>query len=452
MKTLLVTVSEVGTIKNLLLGTFWAALNKDRNFRVVFLTPQGKFIALRESFGDENVFFEDMSQVTPGRRERISAYIARNSLPTGTTTMNQMRKYYDYGGIISLLLKRLLWRIGSPVFLQRLIRAGELSFKPNLEIKRIFDAHQPDLVFSTVAVNADMDVPVLREARRRGIKTVGMVRGWDNFTTHGFLRVVPDRLLLQNKFLKEAGVRYQALDPAYLEVVGFPQNDWYFHKDLLEPRNVFLQRFNIDPRKRVILYGAMGDYLFPKEGEIAEIFEELVELGKLPQDLVMIFRAHPAFFSPLEKMKHMKHVVTDRTAEVRLGNLDPETNGQEIQRLIGSIAHSEMVITSGSTVALDAVALGKPAIAVAFEKTPTNYWLSARRFRHHYTHYEAVMATGGVAEANSKEELASAINRYLERPEADFEGRKKLREEFLEPYEGDSGGRVAEWIKDTLKM
>jgi hypothetical protein len=453
MKHIFITVSEASVTRNLLRGTFWKYFGSGADFLTVLLVPINKKNEYEKEFGGKNVIVEGFPNYHQSVAEKLTALLARNALKTGTTTMNQMRQFVDGGGRGGLLLKRFLWHVfGDSSILRQIVRIFELQYPPTAEIRRLFNLYRPSLIFSTITIHAEMDVPILREAKRRRIPTVGMLRGWDNFTTHGFLRIVPDKMLLQNQYLKEMGIKHQGLKEDMMEVVGFPQNDWYFRKDLVEPRAKFLARLGVDSKKRIILYGAMGDYLFPMEGEIAESFEELVESGKIPRDLIMIFRAHPAFPSPLEKMKNLRYVIPDRKAIYREAGKfqDWEMGEQEMAYLINSIVHSEMVITSGSTMALDAVALGKPAISVAFEKTPMPYWLSSRRFRHHYTHYQDMMATGGVRQADSPEDLAYAIKEYLEDPSRDELGRRNLREKFLEPYDGHSGERIAKILVKML--
>lgn len=451
-KTVFITVPEASSTRNLLRGTFWRTWRAQKDIRTVLIVSPEKADSYRREFGGDGVVIESL-YIAPSTTERAFAFVARNMLPTGTTTFNQMRQYVDHGGIIGLIAKRILWRIGRHAkILQRLLHFFELRRKPDVRVSQLFDQYRPIMLFSTVAIHAEIDMPILREAKRRGVKTVGMLRGWDNLTTHGVLRIVPDLFLLQNQYLKNMGLKYHFLDPAAIKVVGFPQNDWYFRKDLIESRETFLGRLGIDPQKRVILYGAMGDFLFPREGELAEVFEELAESKKIPSDLIFIFRAHPAFISPLERMKNLKHVVPDRNARYDSTRVeDWEMGDREMAYLMNSIVHSEMTITSGSTMALDAIALGKPAISAAFEKTPIQYWISARRFRRHYDHYEALMATGGVATADNAEKLAQTINMYLADPDMDKAGREMAKNLFLEPMEGRSGVLIAEILSDYLK-
>lgn len=450
MKTIFITVAEPSATRNLLRGKFWEAFRAGLNARVVLVTAPDRLELYRREFADTHVCVEALPRPPRTHLGALTAFVARNTLRTGTVMLNQMRgPRASLKGYVAFCVKRLLWNIGGHSrLLQRAVRSLDLRISPSDAVRALFDHYHPDGLFSTVAINENIDIPMLREAKRRGISTIGMYRGWDNFTSHGFMRMAPDRILLQDQYLFHTGVAMQHLNPMQLEVVGFPSNDWYFQHDLILPRDVFFRTLGIDPRRRMILYGAMGDGLFPHEGEIAEVFEEMAETHMIPEDCVMVFRAHPAFPSPLERIKGMRYVVPDRNVITLGGQVHRwEMGEKEVAHLINSIVHSEMMVTAGSTMALDALVLGKPAISVAFEKTRAPFWWSAGRFWDHFTHFEDMMATGGVSRADTAEAFAAAINAYLKDPSRDQEGRARCAAEFFEPNDGHVGERIAERVR-----
>lgn len=451
MKTVLITVAEPGVTAALLRGSFWQALRAGPPLRIVVVTQPDRVAAYASEFGGESVAVEGL-HVRPGTAARAVSFVAENTLRTGTVTFNHWRQYAYAGGRLSLFVKRALWRFGgSSRRLQALVRFFSLHVPPDAAVRRLFERYRPDVVFSTIMINQGIDVPVLREARRRKISSIGMLRGWDNLTSHGFLEALPERLLLQNRYLENKAVALQHIPVGRIAVVGFPLNDWYHRRDLIVPRETFLRSLGIDPKKRLILYGAMGEYLFRHEEDIPAALSLAIEQGRLPRDCVILFRAHPRYASSEDNIRRLPHVVWDRSATY-LGSRERswEMGEAEIAKLMNSIAYSEMVVTAGSTMALDAIAFGKPAISVAFETTPCPYWFSARRFRDHYTHFEDLMATGGVRSANSPEELVAAIQTYLNNPAADAAGRERARELFLAPDDGQCGERIAAEIKSLL--
>lgn len=452
MKTLFITVPESSVANNLLRGSFWKHLNANRDFRAVLIVPPIKSDSYQKEFGREDILVESLGPYRISFRDKLLAFLARNALKTKMVKFVQYRQYQNDGYYLLLIIKRLIWYVfGHSRLFQFLIRRAELTLRPNPAVKRLFDFYNPTAVFTTITNYAEIDIPVLREAKRRGITTIGMVRGWDAFVAHGVLRVVPDLMLLQNLYLYDTGMKYQFLSSSILKVIGFPLFDWYFtRKDLLEPREQFLRQLGIEPQKRVVLFGAMENYWYPRDAEIAEIFDELVEKGKLPQDLVMLFRPYPGYVNPMERVKNFRHVVPDWEV-FTLGHADDlEIREKQIAHLMNSIFHSEVVVSVASTIAIDGVVFDKPAIAAIFEKTQRRFWESIRRFADHCTHFQDVMATGGVKKVEGSNEFAEAVKVYLDDPRTDEDKRSLLKKLFIEPYDGKVGERIAREIRKLM--
>jgi hypothetical protein len=451
MKTLFILIPDALATKNYLRSQFWVELQKKHELRTIILCSAEKADEYRKEFGNDRVLVEVVDSVAHGRWEGVISFIARNALRTGHMRIHQMRNYIDFGGLPMLLLKSFLWLVlGRSSLLHRLIRKLDLHIPPAPRVKELFDTYTPNLVFSSSILNGSLDVAFLREAQRRGIHTIGIPRGWDNYTSKGILRVIPDTLLAMDTYLVEMGREYQSLHKE-TRVVGFPGMDQYVDRRLIQPRESFLSSIGVDPTKRMILFCALGDYSVPSEWEIAEAFNTLVATGKLPSDLVMVYRAHPSFESHTEELARLPHVVHNRKAEYKEGDVSTwEMGKSDIAYYMNSIAHSEMVITTGSTAGIDAIAMNKPVISAAFENRPINYWLSARRFRKHFTHYIHLVETGGVATADSPAEMALRITEYLENPQKDAEGRAHAKARFLSPLDGGAGGRIAKEVLALL--
>ncbi|QQG45468.1 MAG: CDP-glycerol glycerophosphotransferase family protein [Candidatus Sungiibacteriota bacterium] len=453
-KTIFITVGEASVAHHLLRGEFWRKLLAGRNFRIVLIVPPSKAEEYRKEFSGDNILVEALPSIPFSTLERLMLFLALNALRTSTVTLNQMRKYLTTQGLmrhIAFFLKRGLWFfLGRSRIFQKFLRTAETFLPPHPSVGQLFERYHPSLVFSTVAMFAQMDVPILREARRRMVQTIGITRGWDNFTNSGVMRVVPDILLVHSRFAGKTAQKYQFIPDQRTIRVGFPRNDWFLRKDLIDSRQDFLARLGIDPKKRVIFFGAMEYFWFPRDGEIARIFNNLVESGKLPQDLIMLFRPYPGSTGSMERIEGLRYVVPDISSFTKSAADVWEMREKETAHLMNSIFHSEMVVTVASTLGIDGIVLDKPAISVGFEAGPAPYWFSAGRFLDHWSHWQALLETGGFRRADTAEEFANAIRSYLKNPHLDFEGRERVREQFLEPYDGRVGERIARILLKKL--
>lgn len=445
MKTIFIT-ARVPIIARYILRTgLLELLAKEEGIRVVILVSQQHQEAYEKEFG-EIAIIVGIPPISHSFFGRLLLFCSHIGLDISTNTLIRMRERHREGrsALITRTKGFFTRLIHNSHLFKKIVRRFELFISSSPELVRAFDTYRPSLIFATALMDDVFDITVLREAKRRGIMTVAMARNWDNFVTFGFTLLLPDWLLAQNEFIRETAVQFQGMPEKQIRIIGFPLFDWYRRKELLQSREEFCRELGIDPRKKIIFYGAMGDFLFKHEGEIADVFEELMEQGKIREPSVMIFRAHPAFMSPLEKMKTMRHVIPDKSRAERWSVGDPHSDFWDLKHFINSLYHSDIVVTSASTVGMEGVAFDKPTISVAFEKTKTPYWLSAIRFRDHFYHWEELMKCDGVQKADSPEEFAGAINAYFENPRLNADGRERARRKFVYPYDGKATERLAQ--------
>jgi len=509
MKTLFITVSESSVANNLLRGDFFRLLRGANDLRVILIAPESAVAAYAQEFGRERVFVLSMPSARRGLREKINNFLARNVLRTRMVHLLQMRQFLDDKKRFSYALKRALATVfGRSRVFQTIVRMHERTLPMDSRIRALFSEYKPDLVFATVANYINMDVPLLREAQKRGIATIGMMRGWDAFPAHGFLRVIPDIMLLQNEYMRTTGRRYQfipearmrvigtpafdwhfrkdllksreefckdiGIDPAKkiillqneymrttgrryqfipearMRVIGTPAFDWHFRKDLLKSREEFCKDIGIDPAKKIILFGAMEYYWYPRDADIARIFDDVVASEKISKDAVMLFRPHPGYEGPIERVKALLHVIPDMASFTRVQGDNVQMREKQMSHFLNSLFHSSIVVSVASTIALDGIGFGKPAISIAFEEAPHPYWESIGRFHTHDTHFMDAFKTGAIARVYSREEFARCINRYLSNPDEDGSARDLLRRGFLEPYDGKTGERIYKEITRAL--
>ena len=100
--------------------------------------------------------------------------------------------------------------------------------------------YNPALIFSADVFN-DNDVYLLATAKAQNIKTVGMIRSWDNFNTKGVFRVKPDKLIVHNEILKNQAIKWNGLSESDIFISGVPQYDRYINNKRMD-REVFLKK------------------------------------------------------------------------------------------------------------------------------------------------------------------------------------------------------------------
>lgn len=453
MKTIFINIGEDIVFRNIFTKNFWDKFLSDLNVRVVVLVQKDKkdFFSSRLPSG---LIIEEYKRSAPTKFESFFNSLARSGIQSHTNLWSKMRSYKrgDSSFADTLLKRFLAATLGHFNWYKRFLRIMLLRVNSDQNLKNIFDKYNPDMLFATSLSNYDFDVPIAREAKRRGIYIVGMGRSWDNFSSHGLLRVVPNEFLLQNDFLVDMAEKYQAICKSKIpmKVVGLPHYDVVGNlESILEPRERFLSRIGLNSNEKYIIYGAMGTFLFIHEAELPNVFESMIEKGEINCKKIL-YRAHPKFKITAPDLPY-KNIIFDTSGEYVIGAKDGLDDNAY---LINSIYHSEIMITGASTMAQDASFLDKPFICVAFngetKEEDVDFYESVGRFYDLYTHFEDLVKTGNAKIAYSRRQLADYVNLYLENKELDKEGRKAITNRFGYKLDGKSAERIANHLKETI--
>jgi CDP-glycerol glycerophosphotransferase (TagB/SpsB family) len=116
----------------------------------------------------------------------------------------------------------------------------------------------------------------------------------------------------------------------------------------------------------------------------------------------------------------------------------------ENQEFVNSVFHADLVINLASTITIDAALCDRPVISVAYDPDPDGpYQKWIDRYHTEYEHYQTALQCGAVRLARSHEELMTLIETYLQHPELDREGRRKLVNLWCGNNDGRSAARLA---------
>ncbi|MCL4732610.1 CDP-glycerol glycerophosphotransferase family protein [Patescibacteria group bacterium] len=392
--------------------------------------------------------------------EFFAYHLAWNSLPSYSAYVKRKDLYLKHKKKFRYSLELLAGFLGRFRLWRHFLRSVYYHW-PDAYCKDLFDRYKPDLLFAPNMFSPE-DCRLLRYAKKHGITTVTTMKSWDVPTTRGFTRVIADRILVFNEINKQQTIDIGDYPEEKIRVMGFPQFDYYVRPELRVPREDFFKNIGADPSKPLILFAIPGDFKLPTINDILIALDNAIESGKIPRDIQVLARFHPKYRSPAETLKNLRHFIMDRpgtyfTDKVELSTDAPMSQtfqwvftNKDIVHLVNSLLYSDIVINVESTITLDANAFNKPVIMIGYDgDQKLDYWHSVRR-NYDREHFKAVLESGGVAYVQSHDELINAILRYLKEPEADKEGRRRLKERLLYKVDGRSSHRVVQYILEML--
>ncbi len=459
-KTIFITASRGFIVRNILRSGILNLLKQD-GFRIVvfFNSAAGEIPqSLRDEFEDSQVALENVR--CPARKRghvrfaRITAFLIPSRSTwyfsqIGSSANLNRAPYWKY---VELFISNLVGRIG---ILKTVMRAVEQYLFTYKQYGKYFDRYNPALVFSTSVVSGSLDIDMMKEAKRRGIKTVSMPKGWDN-VTRVLYRFEPDRLIVQNELMKDAVVPAQRIKREKVIVAGFPQFDWYRRPEILRSREEYLSSLGLDPRRKLIFFGSEGRWA-PHDDVIAALLVQWIKENATSVPCSLLIRPH---FSDVKNKRFEKfaetsaHVVVDRNFTVSDFFGDNWNPGvEETKRFTNLLYHSDILVTTASTLSLDAACFDTPLINIAFgvlyhPKTGKDI----SRILYDQTHFDWVRDTNAIDMVESREEFLVILNNYLLHPQTKSKERKLLIERLCYRVDGHSSKRIADVIKSLLRQ
>lgn len=437
-KTFFITCSDGQSIRNWLFGDFYQFAKNNSDLTLVAFVPPDR---LKDSkiFEHERCRVETVNLDLNWKPKKIFRIACFGCVPTYTIWSRNNFSYFNGGSLPNLILKQFFWALGHLRFWRAFMRWIEFYiFQDDKVWEPFFEKYQPDAVFAAGILN-DEDITLLKQAKRRGIPSVGMMKSWDNFTSKGFLRVSPDMLFVQNPTMVEEAIKFNNFPRERIKITGFPQWDHYLDPSWRMPREEFARKFSIDPNKKWITYFAggliTGLFNIPDKGEHVLMLKQAIEEGKLNDSTVLI-RAHPG---------HQDLMAQETKVFPVLDFAKGWTFDQEDMRFLANLVrYSDVTINLGSTMSLEAAIFDKPTVLIAFnqmvgKKVP--WHLSLARALDSSLHFVYVMKTGGNWRVNNEKEFIGAVRAYLDNPSLHRDGRKRILKELVGPADGKAGRR-----------
>jgi len=416
MKTIFITSFHSLISRNILQTKLLFLLGKDN--KIILLVPDYKKEYFERNFSGTNITIEGID-IQPSRKEVFFRQFALALSSTKTLNIKKRVKFFEDKKIFHFLAAILpSFTIGRFQIFLKFFRLLDFVFVNYKKFEKLFDKYKPDLVFAT-DVMLESDVALLQSAKKRKIQTVAMIRSWDNLTSKGILRIFPDKLIVHNDLSKQEAIKYNNFPKNKISVIGIPHYDKYA-SGAINTKQEFFNRFNFDQNKKLILMAPVGNRYITNNNTDKFVVETLSEL-----DVNILVRIPPGDFSNFDCFKTRGARVAFDYSGIHIwkgGRKTNEISREDDERLIDSLCFSDVVAAHLATMCIDAAFFNRPIIIIGFDPQKREYLSSIKRY-FDYNHLKAIIKSGGVRIANSKEELLDLVNKYLKNPETDQKGR-----------------------------
>ncbi|MEK7192753.1 MAG: CDP-glycerol glycerophosphotransferase family protein [Patescibacteria group bacterium] len=369
--------------------------------------------------------------------------LSRSMLDTETTRLRAKTKLIREKKHLYYTTAVFLFWLGHFKAVRSFLRTADQQFNSRRHIQKIFKEVRPDMIFST-DTQLEQDVVFIEEAKARNISVFGKVRSWDNLSQWGFLRSLPDKLIVQSEELKREAILWHDMPEKDIAVTGVPHYDKYIDP-VLKKKGDLLKEFDLDETKPLIFYAPLADFRIPNNDADQYILEILSAL-----DANIWVRFPPNDDVTIGDFKPPKNMIFDRPGkETGSGRaIDRDMAEEDDEKLRTVLSLCDVVVCGPSSIAIDAAVFDKPIIMVNFSKTERTYWDGVVEYD--FTHISKLLSVGGVRVVKSKNDLILWIEKYLKDPSLDKEGRERLRTLECYKIDGQSSQRTVNFLLSEM--
>ena len=424
---------------------------------IVLLTPMARDAAFVREFDRPSVRIIDQPPHVPsGLEARLLSLVQASFLSRGRTESVRIRLMEARAnGIIRWLgLKALIGRLliapwsgsGSPYALSD-------RWVSHPEMDRLFDEYRPVLVVCANPGLVFSEVPLMRTARRRGVRSMVIDASWDNFTNKLLPVRQADRLVVWNDIMKAQAVTLHGYRPEAVRVAGAPQFDVHFKPQVRATRKEFCRRIGADPSRKLIVVTTTPQSLYGHHDHVLRVLDAAIAEGPL-RDAQVLVRLHPRDeVEAYREFAGRPHIIVEkpfRDSVTVADGLAIDVMPEHQRHLGDTLCHADVVVNVASTITIEACIFDTPVVNVGFDGPDDSPFARSARRYYQFTHYVNITNRHAVRVAGSPAEMVEAVARYLGDPSLDAEGRRQVVIDQCQFTDGRSAGRVADCVLDEL--
>jgi len=432
-------------------GVLARVLDEVRDLRVALVSPLAADPAFTSEFAHPRVAFEPLRPHVPaGLEARLLALVQARYLEARTTDTIRIKLAAGHAGTALRFrrAKAIVGRALSPRSDSGRWYDVSDRLVADPEAERLFDRHRPTLVAVSTPGLIFAEIPILRTARRRGVRAMAVDLSWDNLTNKLFPIRRIDRLAVWNGTMKREAQALHGYDADEIDVVGPPQFDRYFNGEKRSSRVEFCRRAGLDPARRLLTLTTIPAEAYPRHGVVIDRLLDAIRGGVLAAPCDLLVRVHPRDdLRAYDRYAGAPHVVVEKPFRESARSGDGhsvDVTAENTRHLADTLYHSDVVLNVASTIAIEASIFDTPVVNIAFDEDAAEarpFLTSPLRY-YSYTHYQQIVRAGAVRIAKSADEMIDLVNAYLADPSKDAAGRRRVVVEQCEFTDGRSAERL----------
>ncbi|AVR43821.1 UDP-glycosyltransferase [Christiangramia fulva] len=323
------------------------------------------------------------------------------------------------------------------------------------ECKKVLEREKPDLVFCANQRPVNAIAPVTA-AQDLGITTTCFIFSWDNLPKATKV-IDSDYYFVWGDYMKkELLAYYPYIQEEQVKITGTPQFEIHYKDEVLIPRQIFCEKYNLDPEKDYLCFSGDDITTSPHdEVFLRDVAEAVRGLNEKGEKTGIIFRRCPVDLSGRydEVLSDYQQEITSIDPQWSSGNNSWDTVMPTREDMIlqtNIIEHSFMVINIASSMVFDFAARNKPCAYINYIPKIDELKKDVREI-YDYVHFRSMKNKREVYWIDSKADIIEAIKRAekCETKEVLKNSRSWFNIINLNPFDKASD-RISEKIKSLV--
>ena len=392
-----------------------------------FAPERGKFNGWRSiawlvrALGDLARYTHPRYEGAPALRKRIrKTVMARLEKPS---------QFEPFARSLALRVARRLVGTTDAELSERVISATarlESAIPTSRRIDRYIRKLRPDVVLvSPVVKLGSNQIDYLKSARRLRIPAAACVASWDNLTSKGLLRFVPDRVFVWNEIQRREAIELHGMPAARVIATGAQLFDRWFDRRPSCSRSDFVRKLGLDLAQPYVVFLGSSPIVGQRSREVRFVTRWIEELRTSGDErlrrLGIVIRPHPVGTQWDDvDLSHLENVVIWPRRSRR--PVTPEEHAD----FFDSLAHSGAVIGINTTAMIEAAIVGKNVLTI----------LEPRFAQESTLHFHYLLEENGgfLHVASSLAEHLTQLVRVLEEGDQQAQRRTEFIESFVRPH------------------
>ena len=246
----------------------------------------------------------------------------------------------------------ILSRVGLALPLALILRGLLRAIAPCVVPKNL----DPSAIVVYTGVRSFFADDIVRDARRRHIPLLALVNNWDNLNTASFLEEPPYLGVWGEQGFLIARLMH-GLPAHRIFVIGAPRFEIY--RKNVPTRDEARARLGLSPDRRVLLFCGSGCSF--EEVSLLEELDAAIEAGRLPADLIVLYKPHPYRFKRVSersfdasRFRHVSQVPQGRRKLT------------ELERYPDLLVSADALISPFSSMVIEGAAFSLPALCLGY--------------------------------------------------------------------------------------